>query len=442
MTKVSSLIPVRIAYAALGSGSAPVWVAQEAGIFVSEGLAAEVALIRGSGRVAKALLANEVQFANIAAPMVAAADRDGGDLVYLTGGINQLIQSIICRAGIDSVAKLRGGVFGASDAGGVDSFLMEFLLKPHGIDFHVELKKRSITNQPDAIAQLDRGDIDAALFSPPYSFVALQHGHRVLLDTRNHAIDYQLGGIVARRSYVEQNPEVARKMLRAYVRGIQRYKTDRPLACNVLKKYSLIDDDEVALRCYEVANAYFREKPYPTLAGLQRVLQETSRGESAAQQLRVEDLMDCRWLAQLDNSGFLGALYGGSATPSGEDVLRKLQLALEAASRTKRGRLVLEGHDEDFQIELEGSAPIHVEIRGGALAVRAGPSPRQEPLHFTRVQLDTATLDALLAGHMTPVGAMEAGKLFLRTRLYGGAQLTILLRAAYDLAHERLMARM
>jgi hypothetical protein len=34
---------------------------------------------------------------------------------------------------------------------------------------------------------------------------------------------------------------------------------------------------------------------------------------------------------------------------------------------------------------------------------------------------------------------MEQGQLFLRTRLYGGALITILLRAAYDLARERAL---
>jgi hypothetical protein len=175
--------------------------------------------------------------------------------------------------------------------------------------------------------------------------------------------------------------------------------------------------------------------------GLQRVLTQTRAVNSAAEQLRVENLMDCGWLAELDNSGFLRELYTQGADASGDDALQRLQLALGEASRTKRGRMVLEGHDEDFQIEIQGLAPIHVEIRGGTLAVREGPSPRQEALHFTRVQLDAATLDALLAGRMSPVEAMEAGRLFLRTRLYGGAQITILLRAAYDLARERLMAK-
>ncbi|HLN86818.1 MAG TPA: ABC transporter substrate-binding protein, partial [Candidatus Limnocylindrales bacterium] len=121
------MIPVRIAYAALGSGSAPVWCAKEAGIFADEGLDADVSLIRGSGRVTEALLKNEIQFANIAAPLVVGANLRGGDLVYLTGGVNRLIQSIIARAEIDNPAQLRGRTFGVSHSGGVDNFLVNYL---------------------------------------------------------------------------------------------------------------------------------------------------------------------------------------------------------------------------------------------------------------------------------------------------------------------------
>jgi hypothetical protein len=123
----------------------------------------------------------------------------------------------------------------------------------------------------------------------------------------------------------------------------------------------------------------------------------------------------------------------------GANLLETLRIALGEASQTKRGQLALAGHDEDFQVEIEGQAPIHVEIRAGKLAVNAGPSPRQEPLHITRLQLDMMTLQAILKGSLSPVQAMEQGQLFLRTRLYGGALITILLRAAYDLARERAL---
>ena len=432
---MSSLIPVQIAYAALGSGSAPVWCAKEAGIFADEGLDAQVLLVRGSGRVAEALLKNEIQFANVAAPLVVAANLQGGDLVYLTGGVNWLIQSIIARPEISAPAQLRGHTFGVSHSAGVDNFLVDYLLKPHGVT-SADMKQRSIDNQPDAIAKMDRGEIDAALFSPPYSFEAAKHGHRVLIDSGDYRIDYQLGGIIARRSYIAQNQPVVGKVVRAYVRGIHRYRTDMQLALSVFKKYSLIEDDRVARQCYHAAKRYFQQKPYPSVPGLHRVLAQADKG-AAAGRLRIEDMMDCRWLAELDNRGFIGEIYSSPAAESGENMLEILRSALESAGQTKRGQLALNGHDEDFQIEIDGQAPIHVEIRAGKLAVRAGPSPRQEPLHFTRVQLDGATLQAIVAGQLSPVAAMEQGKLYLRTRLYGGALITILLRAAYDLARER-----
>ena len=156
---------------------------------------------------------------------------------------------------------------------------------------------------------MDGGEIDAALFSPPYSFDAVKHGHRVLIDAGDHHIDYQFGGIVARRSYLQHNPEVTRKMVRAYVRGIHRYKNDHALALKVLKKYSLIEAEDVARQCYDAANRYFQKKPYPTVPGLQRVLEEGTKLDPGARRLRVEDMMDCRWLAELDNGGFIRDLY-------------------------------------------------------------------------------------------------------------------------------------
>lgn|GEM_PF-3088295 len=123
------------------------------------------------------------------------------------------------------------------------------------------------------------------------------------------------------------------------------------------------------------------------------------------------------------------------------DVFHELESALEVAAATRRGQLALRGHDEDFQIEVDGQ-PFHLAIERGGFVLSPGASPRRQPMRFTRVQVDAPTLHAILAGDVSPVEAMEQGKLFLRTRLYGGALFTMLLRAAYDLAREsRLAAR-
>ena len=127
--------------------------------------------------------------------------------------------------------------------------------------------------------------------------------------------------------------------------------------------------------------------------------------------------------------------------PTGEVLVGVLRQALEEAAATPRGQRAVTGHDEHFELEIDGGQLIHVAVQGGTLAVSSGASPRREPLHFTRVQLGEATLRDILRGRISPVEAMEQGKLFLRTRLYGGALITILLRCAYDLARDRALVR-
>jgi hypothetical protein len=118
----------------------------------------------------------------------------------------------------------------------------------------------------------------------------------------------------------------------------------------------------------------------------------------------------------------------------------ELKDALTRASRTDIGKVVLAGHNEDYELQIKGKQqPICVSIADGKMRVRKGPSKQNEPLSRTRVQMDERTLRSLLAGEISPVEAMDSGKLFLRTRLYGGAQITILFRAAYDLAREKML---
>jgi hypothetical protein len=122
------------------------------------------------------------------------------------------------------------------------------------------------------------------------------------------------------------------------------------------------------------------------------------------------------------------------------ELLDDLRSALSAASQTARGQKAVKGHDEDFDLEVSGYGTFHVAISRGSLEISRGASPRQEALHYTLVQVDEATLRGILGGEISPVAAMEEGKLFLRTRLYGGGLITILLRSCFDLARERRLS--
>lgn len=309
-----SLIPVRIAYAALGGGSAPIWTAKEAGFFEEEGLDAAVVLIRGSTTVARALLADEVQFGHFAAPAAAEANLRGGDLVFLTGSLNQLVQSVVVRSDIREPAQLRGRTLGMGDANDVVGLLARKLLAQHGLDLGSDVAIRPISSQPDALARMDAGEIDGAIFSPPHVFEATRRGYTILIDALAQNIEYQLGGIVARRSFVERKPEITRGVVRAYVRGIHHFKTQPDFAVAVLQRYSYVEDEEVARQSYQAQEPLFRPVPYPSLRGMQAVLDHLAEREPAARQMDPNSMLDLRWVRELEDSGYIQRLYAGLAT--------------------------------------------------------------------------------------------------------------------------------
>jgi ABC-type nitrate/sulfonate/bicarbonate transport system substrate-binding protein len=307
--KTEKLTPIRIGYSALGSGNSPMWIAKEAGIFADEGLDAEVSLIRG--RLPEALLAGEVEFGSMAAPGVVAANLKGdGDLVFVTGGVNWLMQMLITRPEIKEVEQLRGRTLGRGHTAGIDRFLVPYLLERHGLKLEVDVKTHPIESQPEAIEKMASGEIDGFLFSPPYAFAATKQGNRILIDSGTFWLDYQLDGMVARRSFVEQNPDITRRVVRGYVRGVHRYKTDANIVVAVLRKYSLLEDEAIARQTHTAMDPYFPRVPYPTLRGFVTILTETAKSNPAAYKFRPEDFADVRWVAELENSGFIRDLYG------------------------------------------------------------------------------------------------------------------------------------
>lgn len=303
--------PVRITYAAIGGGSAPVWTAFDAGIFERNGLDVDLFMIRGSREVTKALLAGEVQFANIASPGPLMASLEGSrDLVYLTGGINYMVQTLVTLPEITKAEQLKGKAIGKSGNGSdLDDVLLEYIGPKLGLDPHRDLSHVAIKNQPDAIAKLQRKEIAAALLTPPWLFVATKQGFNVLMDPMDFMLDYQLGGIVATKDQVAADPDLVQRVIKSYVEGVHYFKRHPDFVVSLLKKYSQIEDREVALKCYQQYAEFFLAKPYPTAKGIQTVLNHLSRQIPEAGKVSAERFIDRRWLKELDDGGFIDELY-------------------------------------------------------------------------------------------------------------------------------------
>ena len=98
--------------------------------------------------------------------------------------------------------------------------------------------------------------------------------------------------------------------MKAYVEGIHYYKTHRNESLAILEKYLKTADAEALTEVYEdIGLALLREKPYPTLKGIQIMLRELAAVDSKAKAAKPEQFVDMSFVRELDSSGFIDALY-------------------------------------------------------------------------------------------------------------------------------------
>ena len=100
-------------------------------------------------------------------------------------------------------------------------------------------------------------------------------------------------------------------MVAALVDAIHYFKTERDGTIAVIGRFLQQDDPEVLEELYrETAGVALPEKPYPTVTGMANSLAQVARTNEAAARLSPADLVDDRFVRELDTSGYIDALYG------------------------------------------------------------------------------------------------------------------------------------
>ena len=125
-------------------------------------------------------------------------------------------------------------------------------------------------------------------------------------------IPYQHTTVNVVRSYLQSNPDVVRRFLQAYIETIYLFRADKAFTKKVLADFARTDDEEVLEETWELYSSQYLERvPYPTLDGLQSVLNESVQPN--AKTTRPEQFVDTRLLDELRAAGFfdeLRARYG------------------------------------------------------------------------------------------------------------------------------------
>ena len=114
-------------------------------------------------------------------------------------------------------------------------------------------------------------------------------------------IPFAATGVVATRTYLKAHHSAASNFLKSMAQGVRRIKSDRAFTDSIMSKYLSTTDQATLDAAWKTASAVFEDKPYPSIPGLQEVIDENDvKGH------KPEEFADSTLVKELDDAGFFG----------------------------------------------------------------------------------------------------------------------------------------
>ena len=304
---------VVISYAVLSEREGALFVARDQGFFRKQGLDVELVYV-SSAPVALASIAHgdsQINTASVSGAILGAM-AGGLDLVFIAGLVNRLTGTIVSSPEIKTPADLKGKTIGVTSIGGGNWVFTMLALEHWGLDIKRDnITIRVIGNDAVRAQAMTTGVINATQLSAYSSSAMLKRqGYRILADLPELGIPYQGTTVFARRSYVNQQPEVVEKILTAIVQAIDfiRDPANKSAVMRSLAKGFRVPKPEDTADGYEIIKTLYEQKIYPTADGIRNTIRLLGTTNEKIRGLRAEDLIDNRIVRRLEQKGLFQAI--------------------------------------------------------------------------------------------------------------------------------------
>jgi len=291
--------------------NAPILSAVDGGYFKKYGLDVKPLVMSGSSTALSAMLSGEMSFITIAGSGVINAHLAGRDAVMIAGTVNYAPYELVVSKDIRKMEDLKGQKLGIARFGGSADFLARWGLEKHGLTPGKDVVILQTGGNPERLAALSQGAIQATLLEQSFAYRAKKAGLHTLIDYSTIGLDYQHSGIGTTKSFIEKNPALTTNFLKALIEGIHRMKTDRAFAMSVIQRHLRISDPEALKIAYDYNVPTVPDMPYVNLKGIKFLLDYIAESNPKAAKAKPEDIGDNTPLKAIEASGFMKTIGAG-----------------------------------------------------------------------------------------------------------------------------------
>ena len=288
---------IRMVFVSLAWNSElPFRAALARGYFKSQGLQIEPILIRGGPAAIAALISGEVDFASIGGAQAIFRGKARGLDLAIIGCISSTTNYILLgNKQTRTVEELKGKPIGITGAGTYSEFAVKAFLKKHNINPDKDVVLRAIGGTVLRAAAIEKGIIAAAPFSTEDAVRLIKAGYSVI-SNMNESLGIPQNIIVTRNEVLEKYPETSKRVLKAYIQGIQLAKFNKKEAIKAGYDSGMQGEPDVVSAAWDLYSPGLTADLSLAVSGIQQMLDEDIRAGFVDKNFTVDRVINDRLL--------------------------------------------------------------------------------------------------------------------------------------------------
>lgn len=298
-----------MAFGSTGPNLTPFWVGRDAGLYKQYGLDVDVVFFRGSTIAINALATRDAHFGAFGASSSVLAKLGGVDTVLIATATPGLLFYLVARKEIRNANDLKGKKIAVSRPGTDSDLAARVAVQKLGLAER-DVQIISTGTDSERMSAMSQGIADATVVTIGGYVAAQKLGFHSLIDLSQANIPYEAASLITTRTLIRENVEMVRRFVKGFVAAIQYAQMNREFTLKVLSKYMRTGDSEILNASYDYyVGRVIPRTPYVSEKGLQAVIDFIRQRNPQAPNVKAQEFMDNRFVKELDDSGFIKALY-------------------------------------------------------------------------------------------------------------------------------------
>jgi NitT/TauT family transport system substrate-binding protein len=257
----------------------------------------------GGPQVSQALISGDIRMAIVAAASPIRAAAHDSDLRFIGGITDKEVAGFVAAANIKTPADLNGTRLAIDRLGDYSDFRARKVLEMFGLQAQKDVMLLQIGAQTARFAALQNDHVQSTFVVPPLTLVARKSGLRELADLGELRFPSSSGAFVVMQSTVERQPKEIYGVLRAVVKAIRIYKTDKEQALGAIAQFMRLNDREALEETWRMNAKVLKDIPSPPVAGIRVVRDFLAQTDPEVKKMNLESFITTQFTDRLQREG-------------------------------------------------------------------------------------------------------------------------------------------